>query len=162
MVSMIVGIDPGLNGAIALYDSNTLEVHDMPVIQTGPKSRRVVDYTKLHMLIYPPSLYAKGIEPHVFLENVWNLPGEGGSSSFNFGKGIGMLQGAIGTLQLPHTLVTPQKWKKALGVPAVKDGARGRASQLMPKYAENWPLKKHDGRAEAAMIAYYGYKQLKE
>jgi hypothetical protein len=51
-------------------------------------------------------------------------------------------------------------WKKALGVPADKDGARARASQLMPENAWLWPLVKHDGRAEAALIAYWGIRTL--
>jgi hypothetical protein len=45
-------------------------------------------------------------------------------------------------------------------VPAEKDGARARASQLLPQHAGHWPLKKHDGRAEAALIALYGWRQL--
>jgi hypothetical protein len=44
----------------------------------------------------------------------------------------------------------------ALRVPAEKDGARARASQLIPAGASWWPLVKHDGRAEAALIALYG------
>ena len=27
---------------------------------------------------------------------------------------------------------------------------------MFPYAANNWPLKKHDGRAEAALIAWYG------
>jgi crossover junction endodeoxyribonuclease RuvC len=51
------------------------------------------------------------------------------------------------------------KWKKSLGVPADKYAARMRASQLLPEFAHNWPLKKHDGRAEASLISLYGIKQ---
>jgi hypothetical protein len=42
-----------------------------------------------------------------------------------------------------------------VGAPAGKDGARARASQLIPSAAHHWPLKKHDGRAEAALLAFY-------
>jgi len=47
-----------------------------------------------------------------------------------------------------------------LRVPAAKDAARARASQLLPHAANQWPLKKHDGRAESACIAYWGLRQL--
>jgi hypothetical protein len=45
-------------------------------------------------------------------------------------------------------------------VPKAKDAARARASQLLPQAAHQWPLKKHDGRAESALIALYGARQL--
>jgi hypothetical protein len=59
------------------------------------------------------------------------------------------------------TLVPPRRWKSALQVPASKDAARFRASQLLPQAAHLWPLKKHDGRAEAALLAVFGGRQLR-
>jgi hypothetical protein len=48
-----------------------------------------------------------------------------------------------------------------LGVPAAKDGSRARASQLMPAATHHWPLVKHDGRAEAALIGHCGLSALR-
>jgi len=48
------------------------------------------------------------------------------------------------------TIVAPVRWKRALAVPAGKDGARARASALLPRAAHLWPLVKHDGRAAEA------------
>jgi crossover junction endodeoxyribonuclease RuvC len=53
-------------------------------------------------------------------------------------------------------MVRPNIWKKAIGCPKDKDMARMLASRLLPQHSDNWPLKKHDGRAEAALIALYG------
>jgi hypothetical protein len=47
-----------------------------------------------------------------------------------------------------------------MGVTKSKDGCRARASQLLPEAADQWPLRRHDGRAEAALIALYGARQL--
>jgi hypothetical protein len=49
---------------------------------------------------------------------------------------------------------------QALGVPKAKDGARAMASKLFPAVATQWHLKKHDGRAEAALIALCGARWL--
>lgn len=75
---------------------------------------------------------------------------------FSFGKSYGAVLGALAALEIPVTHVTPQRWKKALSVRPGKDAARLRASELLPEHSNTWKLKKHDGRAEAAMIAYYG------
>jgi hypothetical protein len=43
---------------------------------------------------------------------------------------------------------------------AAKDGARARASELFRGGAVHWPLVKHDGRVEAALIALWGIRAL--
>ena len=97
---------------------------------------------------------------HALIENVGAMPGQGVSSVFAFGKGYGVIIGVLCALQIPVTFVSPQRWKKALAVPAAKDGARARASQLLPSAASNWSRVKDDGRAEAALIALYGLQTL--
>jgi hypothetical protein len=41
-----------------------------------------------------------------------------------------------------------------------KDASRARASELLPAYSHLWQRKRDDGRAEAALIALYGWRQL--
>ena len=60
---------------------------------------------------------------------------------------------------LSENLVTPQLWKKAMRLVADKDAARQRAVQLFPERAEWFRRVKDDGRAEAAMIALYGWQR---
>jgi hypothetical protein len=71
-----------------------------------------------------------------------------------------ILIGVIAARSIPLTLVPPVRWKRALAVPKAKDGARARASQLLPGAAHQWQLRRHDGRAEAALLALYGARQL--
>lgn len=151
---MILGVDPGLNGALALLDvvAGTLAVHDMPTIAAGTNSKRVVDEAALARLV---DLHAKDIK-HAYVERVSAMPGQGVTSMFSFGTSYGIVRGVIAANFIPVTLVQPQRWKSTLSVPAAKAGARARASQLLPAFAGLWPLVKHDGRAEAALIAYYG------
>lgn len=150
----IVGIDPGLSGALAFYDSLGLITEDMPTLEfaRGGKSKRDLDLQALAHLIRVHG------PVHAYVEQVGAMPGQGVSSMFAFGKTYGGILGVLAALKVPVTLVPPQRWKKVLGVPAGKDGARARASQLIPAHAAQWPLKKHDGRAEAAMLALYGIR----
>ncbi|MGE5548417.1 MAG: hypothetical protein ACM33T_16045 [Solirubrobacterales bacterium] len=99
---------------------------------------------------------AAGPIAHAFVEAVGAMPGQGVSSVFAFGKVFGLVLGILAANFIPHTLVPPQRWKRTLGVPADKDGARARASQLLPAHAGLWCRAKDDGRAEAALLAYFG------
>jgi crossover junction endodeoxyribonuclease RuvC len=151
---MILGIDPGITGATALYDEGLLIIADIPTltIKKGIKSNTSIDAYSLARMI---DSHSRAIT-HCFIESVHAMPGQGVSSCFNFGKSLGIIIGVIAANFIPMTLVSPGTWKKALGVPADKDGARARASELLPFASSNWPLKKHDGRAEAALIALWG------
>jgi crossover junction endodeoxyribonuclease RuvC len=156
---IIAGLDPGLSGAIALLDARTgavLDVLDMPVheLARGGKTKREIDVYRL------VGMLGRDRIGHAFVELVGAMPGQGVSGVFAFGKGFGIALGVIAALGIPMTLVPPRRWKAALQVPAAKDGARARASQLMPAAAHHWPLVKHDGRAEAALIALYGLRSL--
>jgi hypothetical protein len=79
---------------------------------------------------------------------------------FAFGRGFGSILGVLAALRVPVELVTPATWKRTLSVPAGKDGARLRASQLLPAHGGHWRRAKDDGRAEASMLAWYGLAHL--
>lgn len=156
-MTIIAGIDPGLKGGVAfLSPDGTCETFDMPVLrlERGGKLKGDIDGHAL------AELFWKRHVGHVFIELVNAMPGQGTTSMFAFGKGYGIAIGVLSAVAVPMTFVSPVRWKRALQVPAAKDGARARASQLMPAAASQWPLAKHEGRAEAALIALYGARSV--
>ncbi len=154
---MILGIDPGASGAVAwLTDAGFLiEVRDLPHI---PK----------HGMC--PSILAGWLqEPdrrpvHAFVEKVASRPGQGVVSVFTFGRSVGLIEGVLGALEIPVTMVTPQRWKAGVGLPADKrsdkGASRARAAQLWPGLAGTFSRAKDDGRAESALIGLYGCNTL--
>lgn len=154
----VLGIDPGLTGGLALSEDGVLiSVDDMPVFiyERNGRNRREVDGHQLYSII---ASYGLTGADHVFIEQSWARQGNSASTAFAFGKSFGIVIGVLCALPGPMTFVPPNRWKKILAVPAAKDGARARASQLMPDFARTWKLVKHDGRAEAALISYYGVR----
>lgn len=152
-MAIIIGIDPGLSGAIAELDRGTILVSDMPTfsVTRGKKTRRFVDPVQLTILLrdlFNPD--------HIILEEVAAMPGNGAVSMFSFGRSFGVVEGVIGALGIPITYVRPAVWKRAMGLTADKGQSQLLATRLFPLDAGQWPLKKHDGRAEAALLAEYG------
>ena len=147
----ILGVDVGMNGALSFYDGSELIIYDMPTFKRNKTNR--VDCAALHGIV-------KEQLPvhHAYIEQV-NAFGMGASSAMNFGWSCGVVEAIVAALQIPFTYVTPQVWKKTMDCPKDKDAARMRAGQLLPTHAHNWPLKKHDGRAEASLIALYGFNK---
>ena len=157
-MNVILGIDPGLNGALAFFDADTgaLTLMDIPTLHAGTGGKRVLDDDSLARAIDERA----NTTSHAFVELVGSRPGEGAVGAFSFGQGYGVLRGILAANFVPRSYVRPAMWKKAMGVPAQKDGARARASELLPAYAGMWVRVKDDGRAEAAMIALYGARVL--
>jgi crossover junction endodeoxyribonuclease RuvC len=156
LVRMILGIDPGAGGALAVVSGGSVvAVWDMPTVEVRSKrgTKRRVDPVALAAIVRECGA-CSGV-----VELVGSRPGEGHVGAFSFGKAAGFAEMAVAAAGIPYTLVPPASWKAALRVPADKDAARLRASQLMPKAAKHWPLKKHDGRAEAALLALWGERQ---
>ena len=107
----IIGIDPGLSGAIAVLDNNkVLKIYDMPVMSEGKKNKRQLNSAQLVNII------KENIEKHeeinVVVEQVNAMPGQGVTSMFNFGQTFGAIKGVCAALNLPIFFIRPSKWKK--------------------------------------------------
>ena len=153
-MSGILGIDPGLSGALALLEvTGALEVVDIPTLTIGTK-RHIDEYALARII----DDWSKRIS-EVWIEQVGTRPGEGAVGAFTFGKGYGVLRGICAANFLPMRDVTPAAWKRSLKITGDKDESRARASSHFPRHAGLWTRKKDDGRAEAALIALYGSRE---
>ena len=151
----ILGVDPGLSGALALYGSESLTIFDMPTVErkVGGKTKRQIDAYQLGNWL---DLH-RNVILFTVIEDVHSMPAQGITSAFNFGFSTGVLHGAICANQIPLKLVAPVVWKRHFGlIGQDKDASRLAASRVSPRYSHHWPLKKHDGRAEAFLLAVYG------
>lgn len=156
-MSVILGIDPGASGGLAFFniERGLLDVFDMPIVEVkrGNRNKKEVSPQMLQAIIGARRVHA------AYLEKVGAMPGQGVSSMFQFGRSVGMIEGVLATLLIPTSYVTPQKWQKEVGARGGKDASRARAAELFPAYAANFQRKKDDGRADAALIAFYGAQQ---
>ena len=153
----ILGIDPGITGAIYF---NTVEgkiVVDMPIMaKTSGKGNQINPYELTSLLMQPPIDRLTGIKA-AYLESVHAMPGQGVSSVFSFGKSVGTIEGVLAALNIPLVMVTPQRWKKnAKLIGKDKDAARTLAIQLYPELSDRLSRKKDIGRADAILIAEFG------
>lgn len=154
-MTLTIGIDPGLSGAIAVINQDgNIELHDCPIFSIGKKNK------------YNPSQMAELLrqykEPEktllVGIEKVHSMHGQGVASTFTFGEGFGIWLGILAALGIPHELITPQSWKKSMmdGQGAKdKDTSRLLAMRLFPDACHQLQLKKHHGRADALLIAEF-------
>lgn len=157
---MIVAVDPGVSGAIALNDwrCGRLEVIPMPIQHryiAGRKLRTVIDEGEV---LSTMQAFASMGATHLFIEAVQGLPGQSAPAAFAFGQGYGTVRVAGMAAGLIIEAVPPAVWKAAMRVPKDKHAARQRASEMIPTHRHLWSMAKDDGLAEAALLSIYGQR----
>ncbi len=140
----VLGIDPGMSGAIAyVHQGKLLEVADMPAVGgdiSGPLLHQMVRMIPVEWAA---------------VERVHSMPKQGGATTFKFGMAYGMARMAAGGLLVPMVEPTPNVWKKHFNLSSDKEKSRLLALKLFPDKSELFKFKKNEGRAEAALIALW-------
>lgn len=144
----VMGIDPGLSGAVARIFKNGIQVADMPTYKDGKQTH--IDAASLSQIIE-----SEGLPDVCVLERVHSMPGQSAQSGFTFGRSVGVVMGVLGARRVSLVQVTPQMWKKHFGLSSDKQQARGLAIQRFPLIAECLNRKKDADRAEALLIAQW-------
>ena len=161
MKPVILGIDPGLHGALAFVElvggTPRVEVFDMPIVakQVNNISRSRIDKHALADLI------ANRVHTLrcVVIEDVHALPKDGPVQAFTFGYGLGLLHGICQVCDLSVVNVPPHVWKSKYGLNSDKHKSRAVASRFFPHNASVWSRAKDDGRAEAALLGLLGFTE---
>lgn len=145
MKKLILGIDPGKNGGMAVLDADTNEIIDitsMPSTLTD-----ISDFVERHQDV-----------SYAVLETVHSMPGQGVASMFTFGQYYGYVQMAVVAHKIRCIDVLPAKWQQVLGLKAKKGESKaehknrlkGLAQKLFPK------VKVTLKNADALLLAEYG------
>ena len=159
----IIGIDPGLSGAIAILENNkVLNLFDIPVMSEGKKNKKQLNSALLVSLL--KENISSDDEIAVVVEQVNAMPGQGVTSMFNFGQTFGAIKGICAALNLPIFFVRPSKWKKHFElINSSKDSSRTKAIEMYPKLSNELARKKDVNKSDAILIArFYSETRLSE
>lgn len=153
----VVGVDPGLDGGLAVIGAEGLELAVMPSYRIG--KRREIDELQLTAWLAEQALQ----DAIVFIEAVHAMPKQGVRSMFSFGTGWGLVRGICAGLGLPYELVRPQEWQNRMLRGQPKGSEYLVASRLWPRAewrASEHSRVPHSGLIDAALIAEYGRRQI--
>jgi crossover junction endodeoxyribonuclease RuvC len=154
-VQISLGIDPGLKGAIAAINAQTLEVIE---VTDTPTIEKMYDISEMAAVIRHMSLFGVAV---VTLEQAQAMPGQGVASTFSTGRGFGLWEGILGALDVPYRVARPHVWTKKVlaGVPGEgKERSIRFALRMFPgcELTPKGSRKPRDGRSDALCLAYYG------
>lgn len=147
-MTLWIGCDPGVvSGAIGALDDYGNYVESFDIEHKDKHILALVFKSRLLSIIDPK----EGAE--ICLEQVHSMPNQGVSSTFAFGRAVGVISAVCELTRYPVHLVTPQKWKKHFHLTADKGESLDMARYLWPE--AKLRLKKDINKAEALLIAEY-------
>lgn len=149
-----IGIDPGLGGAIALFDGQRVQTWPIPTheIKRGRKYKNRLDDMGLLRLARALATAGPALAA---IEDVGGMPRQSASGAFTFGDVTGAIRLAFLGCGVPVHKVHATTWKAHINLKGDKDDARAMASRFFPDFSAQWARKTQDGQAEAALIAKY-------
>ena len=152
---IIIGIDPGISGAISILENKKiLEVYDTPTMIDGKKNKRQINSAQVTNII--KERQKNNNEVIVVVEQVNAMPGQGVTSMFNFGQSFGVIKGICSAMQLSIHFVRPAKWKKYFNLlKTEKEASRSKAIEIFPYISTKLSRKKDSNKADAILIASY-------
>ena len=160
---LIIGIDPGIKGAICFFkNGKILDVFDMPTMPVGKKNKSQVNGSQIYNEIQKAIINEDKGDIKVVIEQVSAMPGQGVTSMFNFGQSFGVLKGICSAMQLSMFFVRPAKWKKYFGlIKTEKDASRTKVIEIFPYISSQLSRKKDSNKADAILIASFFYNTYK-
>lgn len=146
-----IGIDPGLvSGAWGAINHNGEYVGCGDIPNDGT---RVLPKNLKGILLEVTS----GDDCQIVTEDVYSMPGQGHSSTYKFGRAVGVIEAVCQMLPGPWFIVHPARWKRDMEVDSDKELCRIEALTLFP--SAEIRLKKHHNRAEALLLAEWLRRQ---
>ena len=141
---IVIGIDPGLHGAVATFDGDRLlTVVDMPVLAGEVDTRELA------------SIIRSEHDTTAVLEWPGIMPRNGAKSARSIGFQLGQIITVLAYENVPCHQYAPGVWKRGLNLNGDKAASRKMAMRLWPCHAGQFQRVKDDGRAEAALIAHW-------
>jgi len=152
---IIIGIDPGVSGAICILNNGIIaDVYEMPTMIDGKKNKKQVNGAEVVNIFLKEIQNEKNVK--VVIEHVNAMPGQGVTSMFNFGQSFGVIKGICFALRLPINFIRPTKWKKHYNlIGSDKDASRTKVIELFPNISSKISRKKDSNKADAILIAKY-------
>jgi hypothetical protein len=158
----ILGCDPGAHGGLALLVDGRLEatwIMPHAMVKRGRSEKAEIAAVEL------VELMREAAPDHLFIEQVGGMTGQSAPAAFNFGRAAAAPEYIAPALGISVTRVPPGTWKRRLNCMGMhKTEALNRASQMFPYRAADWAPRRGGGtadercgKAEAALIAHYGW-----
>ena len=106
-----LGVDPGAKGYVCVYWADKNQYTHCPIADTDALKDLLLRCSECHCI--------------AAVESVHSMPRQGLSTTFAFGRNVGLVYGMLLAYGIPYVEASPQKWQKEMwsaGDKVLRDG----------------------------------------
>jgi hypothetical protein len=163
-MTMIIGIDPGMTGAVTFLFNDTIQIKDLKYCITRTNNFNSVDPVLFNNLLDSVTIPYKNKNAVAYCEESLLIPGNGIKTSRPIYDSRGVMRAVLSLRGIPVTWIMPQSWKSYFNLrKASKSDSVSRILELYPhcecvfyRNGRGGKTLIMDGRAESTLIALYG------
>lgn len=160
-MTCVVGVDPGVTGAIAWINGDEYGVVDMPSEVVDGTYRRKILADEVADIFHerkPDLVVVEEVGPIGEFRSETRKGRVSPSSNFRLGQSHGIILGIVAAIRPRARVerVKPADWKVLFGLGRDKEMSRAAAKRLFPLAGDRLNAKKDHNRAEALLLAYWG------
>ena len=164
---VIVAADPGTPLTVAVWSPQTrrldfIEGEAIAVQRKVGKTRRWENEPMLLADRVEATCFQDNDKVEAVVEAAAPRPGQGITSTASYIGSAWLFRGVMAGLGVPPRVVTPTIWKREMKLSADKELSRKRAIELFPDHVTLFARKKDHNRAEAALLAVWLERKLRE
>lgn len=165
----VMGIDPGIKGAFAVIELlkdgglRLVTAQDFPILKEIKNKTKGTTRNRLDLSVLGNQLevWSSGVKI-CLIEDVGKMATASDPlSAFAFGYATGAVNSLISFFGIKVEKMKPEIWKSYFALSSDKKKSIELALKLVPESKEFLTLLKHDGRAEAILLAYYAAKNVR-
>lgn len=163
----VMGIDPGIKGAFCVLElklgqkPTLITIKDFPLMELKRANGTAKIRLDLPSLAFSLDMFSSNVGI-ALIEDVGAMTTQADPiRMFTFGFATGAVHGILGSIGIKVEAVRPEIWKAMMGLSKDKQRSFDLALKLYPEAAKYLTLKKHDGRAEALLLAHFAATNLK-
>ena len=171
-----IGIDPGLQGGIAIINPSgfaTARTIPTVTIQKNGKDRTAYDHTELSNIFRELGkhgcfavLEEQQPRPVYYKDKQGKEKKQGATSLYTTGCGFCMLKQVLIDFEIPHEIIPAKDWQREFGISGKKGNTKTQSIEICKRLFPNLSLlpkprsrKDSDGLADAALIALYSKRK---
>ena len=150
---IVIGIDPGKNGGIAVWDQSITKAVKCPktVLEMSSviNSCTTIGWVDNHKIV-------------AYIENVWAFPTDARSAAFKFGVNYGLWHGVLASNKIETFTVVPRAWQRhcekreKIELPKDKKQRKHKLKEIASNYTDKRVTLYN---ADAILISIYGLDQ---
>lgn len=142
---LYLGVDPGLQGGLAVIENKKVTLIDIPTIVEKKKNGKIRNKYDVNAIADIFKGFPAG-NTFALIESVTAMPGQGVISMMSIGYGAGLYHGILAMQRISYEIIHPKRWQKEFHISSAAGDTKSQGFQIATRLFPGTVLASPRGR----------------